>query len=202
MRRMRTEKNSIILVGAGKMGFAMLQGWAGLGLAGANVAVLEPMPSPELAALCAQKDIRLNPAENSLGQPEILVVAIKPQTLDAAATRLAALAGRATLIVSILAGKSIADLAARAPNAGSIVRAMPNTPAAIGRGVTAAVASAGVTEAQRALAHKLLSSVGSVEWVADEGLIDAVTAVSGSGPAYVFLLVECLAQAGAAAGLP
>ena len=84
---MRTEKNSIILVGAGKMGFAMLQGWAGLGLAGANVAVLEPTPSPELAALCAQKDIRLNPAENSLGQPEILVVAIKPQTLDAAAPR-------------------------------------------------------------------------------------------------------------------
>lgn len=202
MRRMSTEKNSIVLVGAGKMGFAMLQGWANLGLAGANVAVLEPMPSPELAALCAQKGIRLNPAEGTLGQPEILVIAIKPQTLDAAAQRLAALAGPATLIVSILAGKSIADLSARAPNAGGIVRAMPNTPAAIGRGVTGAVANAGVTEAQRALAHKLLSSVGGVEWVTDEGLIDAVTAVSGSGPAYIFLLAECLAQAGAAAGLP
>ena len=201
-QRMNTETVSIVLVGAGKMGFAMLQGWAGLGLAGANVAVLEPIPSPELIALCAQKDIRLNPAESSLEAPEILVVAIKPQTLDAAAPRLAALAGPGTLIVSILAGKSIADLSARAPRAGAIVRAMPNTPAAIGRGVTGAAASAGVSEAQRALAHKLLSAVGSVEWVADESLIDAVTAVSGSGPAYVFLLAECLAQAGAAAGLP
>ena len=201
-KRMNTEKISIVLVGGGKMGFAMLQGWANLGLAGANIAVLEPMPSPELAALCAGKGIRLNPAENSIAEPQILVVAIKPQTLDAAGPRLAALAAAQTLIVSILAGKSIADLSARAPRAGGVVRAMPNTPAAIGRGVTGAAASAGVTEGQRALAHKLLSAVGGVEWVVDESLIDAVTAVSGSGPAYVFLLAECLAAAGAAAGLP
>jgi pyrroline-5-carboxylate reductase len=201
-QRMSTENISIVLVGAGKMGFAMLQGWAKLGFAGSNVVVIEPMPYPELAALCAEKGIRLNPDESSVRAPQILVVAIKPQTLDAAAPRLAALAGPQTLIVSILAGKSIGDLAARAPQAGGIVRAMPNTPAAIGRGVTGAAASAGVSDAQRALAQKLLSAVGSVEWVADESLIDAVTAVSGSGPAYVFLLAECLAQAGAAAGLP
>ena len=201
-QRMSTDSNSIVLIGGGKMGFAMLQGWANLGLAGANVAVLEPTPSPELTALCAEKGIRLNPDENSVREPEILVIAIKPQSLDAAAPRLAALAGAQTLIVSILAGKSIADLASRAPRAGGVVRAMPNTPAAIGRGVTGAAASPHVTDAQRTAAHKLLSAVGGVEWVADEKLIDAVTAVSGSGPAYVFLLAECLAQAGAAAGLP
>lgn len=201
-QRMSTENISIVLVGAGRMGFAMLQGWAKLGFAGPNVAVIEPSPYPELAALCAEKGIRLNPDESSVRAPQILVVAIKPQTLDAAAPRLSALAGPQTLIVSILAGKSIADLAARAPRAGGVVRAMPNTPAAIGRGVTGAAASAGVTGAQREMAHKLLSAVGSVEWVADESLIDAVTAVSGSGPAYVFLLAECLAAAGAAAGLP
>lgn len=199
---MSTDKISIVLVGAGKMGFAMLQGWANLGLAGPNVTVLEPYPSPELAALCGAKEISLNPDESSLREPEILVVAIKPQTLDGAAARLSALAGPQTLIVSIMAGKGIADLSLRAPRAKAFVRAMPNTPAAIGRGVTGAAASAGVSEAQRALAHKLLSAVGGVEWVADESLIDAVTAVSGSGPAYIFLLAECLAQAGAAAGLP
>lgn len=199
---MNTETMSIVLIGAGKMGFAMLQGWAGLGLAGSNVTVLETYPSPELSALCTDKGIKLNPDEASVGEPQVLVLAIKPQTLDAAAPGLAALAGPQTLIVSILAGKSIADLAARAPRATAIVRAMPNTPAAIGRGVTGAAASAGVSDEQRARAQKLLSAVGGVEWVADESLIDAVTAVSGSGPAYVFLLAECLAQAGAAAGLP
>ncbi|MFV0279939.1 MAG: pyrroline-5-carboxylate reductase [Rhodoblastus sp.] len=199
---MSDTKTSIVLMGAGKMGFALLQGWANLDMAGPNVAVVEPMPSPELRALCAEKGIRLNPQDDMSGAPDILVLAIKPQMLDAAAGRLAALGGPQTLIVSILAGKSMADLFARAPRAKAIVRAMPNTPAAIGRGVTGAAASAGVDEAQRALAHRLLSAVGGVEWVTDEGLIDAVTAVSGSGPAYVFLLAECLAAAGAAAGLP
>ena len=200
-QRMNTDKISIVLIGAGKMGFAMLQGWANLGLAGPNVVVLEPMPYPELTALCADRGIRLNPDENSLAEPQILVIAIKPQTLDAAAPRLAKLAGPDTLIVSILAGKSIGDLSARAPRAKAIVRAMPNTPAAIGRGVTGVAANPGVTEPQRALAQKLLSAVGSVEWVASEDLIDAVTAVSGSGPAYVFLLIEALAAAGMAQGL-
>lgn len=199
---MTAKTSSIVLLGAGKMGFAMLEGWANLGLTGPHVAVIEPFPSPELTALCAQKDIRLNPDEAGLAAPDALVVAIKPQTLDAAAARLAALAGPSTVIVSIMAGKSIADIAARAPNAGAIVRAMPNTPAAIGRGVAGAAASASISAEQRALADRLLSAVGGVEWIDDEGLIDAVTAVSGSGPAYVFLLAECLAEAGAAAGLP
>ena len=103
--------------------------------------------------------------------------------------------------MSILAGKRIADLAARLPTQ-AVVRAMPNTPAAIGRGVTGAYASAATSAAQRALSDALLSAVGGVEWVDDEALIDVVTAVSGSGPAYVFYFAECLAAAGAEAGLP
>ena len=184
------------------MGFAMLQGWADLGLVGPDVTVLEPYPSEELKSLCAARGVRLNPPDDELSQPQTLVLAIKPQGLDAAAGRIAALAGPQTLIVSIMAGKSIADIAARAPAAGAIVRAMPNTPAAIGRGITGAAASAGVTAVHRAIADTLLSAVGAVDWVDEEGLIDAVTAVSGSGPAYVFLLAECLAEAGRAAGLP
>lgn len=198
---MTSTPSSIVLFGAGKMGFAMLQGWAGLGLVGPDTVVIEPYPSDALKALCAEKGARLNP-EGATPEPQTLVLAVKPQMLDAAADKLAALAGPQTLIVSILAGKSIADVAGRAPRAGGVVRAMPNTPAAIGRGITGVAASAGVTQAQRATADRLLAAVGRVEWLADEGLIDAVTAVSGSGPAYVFLLAECMAAAGAAAGLP
>ena len=194
--------SSIVLFGAGKMGFALLQGWGGLGLVGPDVAIIEPFPSPELTAYCEKTGARLNPPAGEIGEPDVLALAIKPQMLDAAAPAIAALAGPGTLIVSILAGKSIADIAQRAPRARAIVRAMPNTPAAIGRGISGCAASAGVTAAQRAATDKLLGAVGEVDWLADEGLIDAVTAVSGSGPAYVFWLAECLAEAGRAAGLP
>ncbi|MFO1115731.1 MAG: pyrroline-5-carboxylate reductase [Beijerinckiaceae bacterium] len=199
---MTSRPSSIVLFGAGKMGFALLQGWADLGLVGPDVTVLEPFPSEELKALCAARGVRLNPPDEDLSRPQTLALAIKPQALDAAAPRLARLAGPQTLVLSILAGKGIADIQARAPEAGAIIRAMPNTPAAIGRGITAAAASPGVTAVHRAIADTLLSAVGAVDWVDDEGLIDAVTAVSGSGPAYVFLLAECLAEAGRAAGLP
>jgi pyrroline-5-carboxylate reductase len=134
--------------------------------------------------------------------PEALILAIKPQTLEAAAPGLGPLVGPRTLVLSILAGKRISDLAARLPQGAKIVRAMPNTPAAIGRGISALTAGSGVGEGERDLASALLACVGRTEWVGDEGLIDAVTAVSGSGPAYVFLLAECLAAAGAVAGLP
>lgn len=194
--------STLVLLGAGKMGFALLQGWTTLGLTGSHVAVIDPAPAAEVAAHCARHAIRLNPPDHELAPPDALILAIKPQALDATAARIAALAGPSTLIVSILAGKSVADIGSRAPEAGAIVRAMPNTPAAIGRGITGVAAGPGVTAAQRDLADRLLSAVGGVEWLDDEGLIDAVTAVSGSGPAYVFLLAECLAEAGRAAGLP
>jgi pyrroline-5-carboxylate reductase len=130
-----------------------------------------------------------------------VVLAIKPQMLDAAAPALARLFGADSLLISILAGKTMANLGARLP-ARAIVRAMPNTPASIGRGITGAFASEATSPAQRAQADFLLGGVGAVEWVDSESLIDAVTAISGSGPAYVFHLVEALAQAGAALGLP
>ncbi|MDB5571278.1 MAG: proC [Hyphomicrobiales bacterium] len=192
---------SLVLVGAGRMGGAMLRGWLELGLDPARVCVIEPFPSPELAALCAKSGASLNPAAPPAA-PDALVLAVKPQTLDAAAPSLGALVGPGTLVLSIMAGKTIADIAARVPAAKAIVRAMPNTPAAVGRGISGVCASRDVSEGQRALAHALLSAIGSVEWLAGEDLIDAVTAVSGSGPAYVFLLAECMAVAGEKAGLP
>ena len=191
---------TLALAGAGKMGGAMLAGWQALGLKGAGVCVIDPMPSPEMAALCAKGGFALNPAAPAA--PEVLVLAIKPQMLDAAAPALEALAGLDTLLISIIAGKTVANLRARFPRAGAIVRAMPNTPAAVGRGVTGAFASKGMTAAQKASADTLFAAIGGVVWVEDEGLIDAVTAVSGSGPAYVFYLTECLAEAGEAQGLP
>jgi pyrroline-5-carboxylate reductase len=193
--------SSLVLVGAGKMGGAMLEGWLALGVAPGSVTVLDPYPSAEMKALCEAKGARLNPPTSEMRAPETLALAIKPQTFNAAAPEIARLVGVNTLVVSIMAGKTIANIRARLP-AKAIVRAMPNTPAAVGRGVTAAAASAEVTAAQRALAHSMLTAIGRIEWVEDEKLIDAVTAVSGSGPAYVFYLAEALAKAGEAAGLP
>jgi len=193
---------SLALVGAGKMGLAMLEGWAARGLAGPKALIAEPTPSPQLAALCAASCYSLVADPAGAAPADVLVLAVKPQMLDAAAPALQGLVGPQTLVVSILAGKSVANLAARLPGTRAIVRAMPNTPAAIGRGVTGAFANAAVAPSQRALADALLGAVGGVEWVEDEALIDAVTAVSGSGPAYVFHLVEALAAAGAQAGLP
>jgi pyrroline-5-carboxylate reductase len=193
---------TLVLMGAGKMGGAMLEGWLAAGLSVAGLTVLDPHPSETLSALAAAHGFRLNPPVEDVSPPAALVLGVKPQTLDAAAPTLAALAGPETLVLSILAGKTIANLAARAPQTRSIVRAMPNLPASVRRGVTGVAASKAVTPAQRALTTALLSVIGAVEWVADESLIDAVTAVSGSGPAYVFHLVEALAEAGVSAGLP
>ncbi|MFZ1102439.1 MAG: pyrroline-5-carboxylate reductase, partial [Hyphomicrobiaceae bacterium] len=133
--------------------------------------------------------------------PAVLLVAVKPQAMDEVLPPLAKLVGRGTVVVSIAAGRQIGGLAVHLAEGTAIVRAMPNTPASVGRGITVAVGNAHVTAAQRDACDRLLRAVGEVSWVDDEGLMDAVTAVSGSGPAYVFHLAECLAQAGAAAGL-
>jgi pyrroline-5-carboxylate reductase len=191
---------AIVLVGAGKMGAAMLDGWIGLGLDPAHVAVIEPQPSPAIAALAA-RGLKLNPDRQVVRDPAVVVIAVKPQVAAEVVPALAPLVGRSSAVVSIMAGQTLASLERALPGT-AIIRTMPNTPAAIGRGITVAVANARVAPHQRDLAHRLLAAIGTVEWVADEALIDAVTAVSGSGPAYVFLLAETLAQAGAAAGLP
>jgi len=180
---------TIALAGAGKMGGAMLTGWLAGGLDPGRAVVIEPAPSPDIAALAA-KGVRLNPKD--AGHVDTLVIAVKPQSFREAGPALRARVAPSTLVVSIMAGTTMAAL--QDTIGGAVVRAMPNTPAAIGRGITVAVPEKNVSSAQRA--------TGAVEWVQDEALMDAVTAVSGSGPAYIFLLAEELARAGVAAGLP
>ena len=190
---------TFVLVGAGKMGGAMLEGWLARKLPPNKVVVLEPQPSKAIKAL-SKRGVRINP-KGAIGKAAALVIAIKPQTAPEALPLLATLINARTVVVSIMAGRTLAFLESNLPGA-AIVRAMPNTPAAIGRGITVAVGNARVTPAARKIAHGLLAASGSVEWIGHEALMDAVTAVSGSGPAYVFLLAEAMAQAGVAAGLP
>jgi pyrroline-5-carboxylate reductase len=194
---LQTLHGTLALAGAGKMGGAMLAGWLAGGLDANRVVVVEPFPSDDIKALAA-KGVRLNP--NDPGPADTLMVAVKPQTFREAGPALKKLVGSNTLVVSIMAGTTIAAL--EEVCGGMVVRAMPNTPAAIGRGITVAVAAKNVSAAQRGTADALLRATGAVEWVDDESLMDAVTAVSGSGPAYVFLLAEELARAGVEAGLP
>lgn len=189
---------NLVLAGAGKMGGALLRGWLTNGLPPAAVRIVDPHLPPDLARFCDDIGIATGAP---VQPPEVLVLAVKPQTFTTEAASFAPLAGRQTLVVSVLAGKTLASLRAALPGAGAIVRAMPNLPAAVGRGAAGLAAEPEVDTRQHALATRLLEAVGLAEWV-DESLMDAVTAVSGSGPAYVFYLVECLEAAGIRAGLP
>jgi pyrroline-5-carboxylate reductase len=194
----------LLLVGAGKMGLAMLSGWLAAGLTPAQGLIIEPHPSAELVSLCARHGVAVQADAGAAGAspaPSVIVMAVKPQAMAAVFPGVAALAGPDTITLSIAAGKTIASFEAHLPAGAAVVRAMPNTPAAIGRGITVLCANAHATAAQRQLCQHLLRAVGAVGWIADEALMDAVTAVSGSGPAYVFLLAESLADAGIAAGL-
>jgi pyrroline-5-carboxylate reductase len=193
--------SSLVLVGAGKMGGAMLDGWLARGLAPKRIVIVDPQPAKTVKAL-TRRGIRLNPKPGPKAQADAIVIAVKPQTAPEAVPPLGLYVGKSTLVLSIMAGRTIGFLEKTLPPGTAIVRAMPNTPAAIGRGISVAVANAKVTARQRKLAGDLLAAIGKVEWVADEALIDAVTALSGSGPAYVFLLAEAMTQAGIAAGLP
>ncbi len=190
---------SVLLLGAGRMGGALLKGWLDAGLDAAGVRVIEPTPSEALKDSAKRRGFGLNGPVAGFA-PEVVVLAVKPQMFAEAAPVLAGTDLRGTVAVSIMAGKTVADVAARVA-AAAVVRAMPNTPAAVGRGITGAFADGRVTAAQRAAADALLSCVGGVEWLPREDLVDAVTAVSGSGPAYVFFLTECLAEAARAVGL-
>jgi pyrroline-5-carboxylate reductase len=196
----RDIRGTILLVGAGKMGSALLQGWLSLGIAPDNLAVIEPQPSNDITAL-AGRGLNLNPPQRLDHEIAAIVIAVKPQVAPEVMPTLVPFVGAATVVVSIMAGRTLRFLEASLPRA-ALVRAMPNTPAAVGRGITVAVPNACVSAAQRDLVHALLSAVGAVEWTDNEGLMDAVTALSGSGPAYVFLLAETMARAGCAAGLP
>ena len=192
--------DTILLAGAGKMGGAMLRGWLALGVSGSRITVVDPNPSADLQRLCHDQEIRLNPV--SIAPVDTLVLAIKPQTLEGAAQTLAAWSGPDTLLVSVLAGKTVKDLAERFPEAAAIIRAMPNLPASVGRGITGVASGHPLSASQKARVDQWLGAVGQVEWLDREDEIDIVTAVSGSGPAYVFLLAEALGRAAEKAGLP
>jgi pyrroline-5-carboxylate reductase len=190
----------LLLAGAGKMGAAMLNGWIARGLDPKKVVVIEPQPGKALKAM-AQRGLKINPKGKAAAAAAI-VIAVKPQSAPEAVPPLAAYVAKGTLVLSIMAGRAIGFLEKSLPAGSAIVRAMPNTPASIGRGITVACPNAKVSARQRELATDLLAAIGAVQWAKDEGLMDAVTAVSGSGPAYVFLLAEAMTKAGIAAGLP
>jgi pyrroline-5-carboxylate reductase len=200
----------IILVGGGNMGSALVAGWcdgvkgpAGHVGGGRAIVVVEP-DHDRRARLADRLGVRVLASPAALPPPapaDVVVIAVKPQIMADVLPAYRAHAAEGALILSIAAGRTLTFLKSRL-GGGAIIRAMPNTPAAVGAGISVLCANAAVTAAQRELAGDLLSAVGSVAWIDDEALMDAVTAVSGSGPAYVFLLAECLAEAGAAAGLP
>jgi len=192
---------TLLLVGCGKMGGALLKGWLERGAA-RHVVVVEPGPGADafLGDRLIERHRRGEEVPESF-LPDVVILAVKPQVMEAAVKPYKRYVGR-SLFLSIAAGKTLSYFARHLDDEAAVVRSMPNTPAAVGRGITVACANPRVTPTQRRLAEMLLTAVGEVGWVEDEGLLDAVTAVSGSGPAYVFLMIECLAKAGVAAGLP
>ena len=190
----------LVLVGAGNMGGAMLNGWLDAGADPAAIVVIDPKPSEAMAARLASAGVRCEGAAPEGLTAGILMLAVKPQVMDSVLEVSKGLVGPRTVSLSVAAGKTLAYFEERL--GGAVVRSIPNTPAMVGRGITGAVANAAVSTEAKAEIEKLLSVCGPVEWVEDEALIDAITAVSGSGPAYVFYLVECMAEAGRKSGLP
>ena len=193
----------LLLVGGGKMGGAMLEGWLERGLKPEQVYVVEPneAAAQELAAGGVNTASGYEDLPAGLA-PGVVIFAVKPQVMDIVAPPYASFAGGDTVFLSIAAGKTIGYFESHLGPQAAIIRAMPNTPAAVRRGITVACGNTAVTEAQKTQCLELLGAVGEAEWVTDEGLIDAVTALSGGGPAYVFLLAEVLGKAGVASGLP
>lgn len=188
-------QRGLVLLGCGKMGSAMLAGWLKSGLPAASVWVNDPHPSEWLSAQGVNLNVDLPPS------PAIVLIAVKPQMMAAALPSLQALGNGTTLFLSVAAGISIGTYEAMLGDQTPIVRAMPNTPAAVGRGISAIIGNARATEAHLSLAQELLGAVGQVVRLADEGQMDAVTGLSGSGPAYVFHMIEAMAAAGEAQGL-
>jgi pyrroline-5-carboxylate reductase len=192
----------LILAGAGNMGGALLGGWLERGLDPKRILVQDPGPPPRIAALLAKYGIEAQAAISPPSTPPaVVLMAVKPQDMERVFPPLARLTGPNTVVLSVAAGRTISSFERHLSPGAAVVRSIPNTPAAVGRGITVAAANAHVSPAQKALCQELLSAVGETAWVDDEALIDPVTAVSGSGPAYVFYLAECLAEAGVAAGL-
>jgi len=202
---MAAQARTVLLVGAGKMGCALLERWLERRvIKGAELAVVEPAPSQVLRELVAAHGVALETDIGSLEPSaiEAVILAVKPQAMAKVLPGLKALARAETVFLSIAAGTTTASIAGHLGRDARVARAMPNLPAVIGRGVSGLFLPAALTAAQRERCVKLLEAVGEVVPIGEERLLDPVTAVSGSGPAYVFLLIECLAAAAADVGLP
>lgn len=187
----------VVLIGAGKMGLALARGWIAGGLPPDRLVLCDPKPGEAAVAFAAEHGVRL------LERPDgvlvhVLVLAVKPQVIHEVLAEIAPVVGGQTLVVSIAAGISLGTIAA-ALGTDRVVRTMPNTPAQVGKGISGAV-GLNITEGDRAVTDALLGAAGQVLWFDDESKIDGVTSVSGSGPAYVFYMVEALAQAAEAQG--
>lgn len=189
------EARGLVLLGCGKMGSALLAGWLHRGLAPSSVHVLDPHPSDWVH----RQGVRVNVEVSA--PPALVLVAVKPQLMDAALPWVDSFGNGETLFVSVAAGTTLAALAGIVGAQTPIVRTMPNTPAAVGRGITALIGNKHVTEAHLAQAEGLMAAVGQTVRLETEGQMDAVTALSGSGPAYVFHMIEAMAEAGAKLGL-
>jgi len=195
-----TFDSDVLLVGCGNMGQALVKGWLAEGCDPFRIQVIEPNSSAAINVRDLNLNLRSNLAEVTL-PIAVAVFAIKPQQLEPVLPEYAELAGCGAVFLSIAAGKPISFYESHLGATAAVVRGMPNTPAAIGQGMTVLTANAAVTADQRDLCQSLMECVGDVAWLEDEKLMDAVTAVSGSGPAYVFLLIECLTDAGVSVGL-
>lgn len=192
----------LVLAGAGKMGGALLTGWLERGLEPESVHILDPQPSDEISELAKRTGMNVLGSPEQVPQgPAVIVLAVKPQIMDDVLPGLKSCIEQQTVVLSVAAGKTIEYFQKSLGADTAIVRSIPNTPAAIGRGITVACANANVSPAQKDACDALLQAAGIVAWSDDEAVIDPVTAVSGSGPAYVFLLAECLEEAGVAAGI-
>lgn len=187
----------LLLVGGGKMGSAMLHGWLAAGLDPAQFFVQEPTPDAALQA----SGVTLNPALEDMAKPDIIVLAVKPQMAAQIVPALVPVLAPQTLVISLLAGATMRVLGDLLGGHQRLVRTMPNTPAALGAGVTALCAAAAVDDSQRGQAEALMSAVGKTVWIDQERDMDAVTAISGSGPAYIFLMAETMASSGQGLGL-
>jgi len=192
----------LLLIGAGKMGGALLEGWLKQGLDPATVFIQDPALSDMMQAFATRHGIVANDAPELPAAPAVILIAVKPDVAEKLLPEVEPMLGETSVVLSIAAGRTLESLSRHLPETAAIVRAMPNTPASVGQGITVCVANAKVTPQQKGECDALLSAVGAVIWVDDEALLDPVTAVSGSGPAYVFLLAECLEAAGIEAGLP
>ena len=193
----------LVMLGCGKMGGAMLDGWLAKGIDPAAVTVIDPDPSERLKSLSDERGTVLRGTDPYDGpEPRAVLLAVKPQMMAEALPTVEGPKGGGTLYVSIAAGTTTAFFQERLGAKTPIVRVMPNTPAAIGRGASALFASEACSDEDRAVARAMTDAVGLSVWIEDEALMDAVTGVSGSGPAYVFHMIEALAAAGEAAGLP